>query len=180
MPIPGDEMRRSGEQLRLLAGLLSMPDQDAREIIQGLAEQHPWLAEAAEELGSTPLEQWQGEYTRLFISGFPKTACPPYESAYRSGTMQGPTVAKLERLYAQLGMRSSEMPTDYLGVMLECAALLEDGQQRPELRQRLWDEHLSRWLADFANDLSQQSELALYRALGLQLLGLSADRAGHE
>ncbi len=46
--------------------------------------------------------------------------------------------------------------------------------------QRLWDEHLSRWLADFANDLSQQSELALYRALGLQLLGLSADRAGHE
>ena len=32
-----------------------------------------------------PLDQVQGEYTRLFGSALPHVSCPPYESAYREG-----------------------------------------------------------------------------------------------
>ncbi|MTW22188.1 TorD/DmsD family molecular chaperone [Allochromatium palmeri] len=166
--------------LRRLAALLAMPEADALEALREIAEQQSWLAEPIAELESLPLEHWQAEHTRLFVSGYPKTPCPPFESAYRQGNMGGTTALDLQGLYHRAGLEAGETPPDYLGTQLEFAAYLLDAGQAEgsadclagALATELWDEHLSRWLPRFAQDLQAQTELVLYRRLGEQLAAL--------
>lgn len=153
-----------------------MPDVDSLELLTELSTQHPWLKTAVDELARIPLPQWQGEYTRLFVSGFPNTLAPPYESVHRHRSMFGPVVDALSALYQSAGLAAEQMPADYLGVELECAAFLSDSRS-PEaaiLRQRLWREHLGKWLPAFAADLRNHSRLQIYRSWGDRLSLLCA------
>lgn len=156
--------------LRTLSWLLGMPDQDSLSAIEDLTQTYPWLQQAAEQLNTIPLAHWQAEHTRLFLSGYPKTVCPPFESAYRHGCMDGPARTELEHLYRQAGLAPMDAPADYLGTLLECAAYLCDKNvSHQTIALALWDEHLRIWLPRFCSDLIQHSRLALYRLLGEQL-----------
>jgi putative dimethyl sulfoxide reductase chaperone len=163
----------SPQTLRTLALLLGMPHQDALSAIEDLAKTYPWLQQVVEELRSIPLEHWQAEHTRLFLSGYPKTVCPPFESAYRHGRMDGPVCSELEQLYRQVGLAPVKAPADYLGTLLECAAYLSE-ENTPHAAELsvLWDEHLRGWLPDFSKALIKHSRLQLYRNLGKQLAAL--------
>ena len=154
-----------------MGALLALPGEDALEVLADAAEFEPWLAGHLPELEKAGLEEWRGEYTRLFISGYPKTLCPPFESAYRQGSMSGAAVEDLAQLYRRLGLQSTDMPADFLGTMLECAAYLleREGSGDQELWTDLWEEHLARWVPGFARDLNEHSRLGLYRALGREL-----------
>ncbi|QIK38222.1 molecular chaperone TorD family protein [Caldichromatium japonicum] len=184
--------------LRRLALLLAFPETEAIAVLWELATQEPWLGEAIAELESLSLDHWQAEYTRLFLVGYPQTPCPPYESAYREGSMHGQAVHSLQDLYRRIGLEAQSMPADYLGTQLECAAYLADrgraysaGTEAPAggkglttwptstadplaLATELWEEHLCRWLPRFAADLQVQTQLLLYRQLGAQLAQLCA------
>jgi len=165
----------------ILAALLAFPEPDAREALRDLLPLASWLADPLAELDQLPLEHWQGEHTRLFSNGYPRTPCPPFESAYRQGRMGGTVVAELEHLYRRAGLEARGAPADYLGTLLECLAFLaERGEPAGEgLSQELWQEHLSRWLPRFSQDLQAHGELRLYRVLGERLAGLcGADAAG--
>jgi TorA maturation chaperone TorD len=161
-------------RLRLLAGLLAMPTGESYPILDEIAEQVPWLRGCLTELTALPLDRWQGEHTRLFISGFPGTACPPFESAYREKLMGGSTNEQVITLYQRVGLEVEDMPPDYLGALLELAAHL---LERPEpldqeLWAVLWDKHLGTWVPRFARDLIDATHLTLYRRLGGELLRL--------
>lgn len=159
------------DELRMLASLLGAPESDAVAAVAGLAEQHPWLRRAADELQSLPLGEWQAEHTRLFISGYPTTPCPPFESAYLSGRLQGPQVETLGDLYRRLGLVADGASPDFLGTLLECAALVKaDPRLEEAFWAELWDEHLARWLPRFCQDLQLESSLELYRALAQRLM----------
>jgi TorA maturation chaperone TorD len=153
-----------------------MPECDALDVLRDMLAQAPWLRSSLPELEQTPLEHWQAEHTRLFISAFPKTPCPPYESAYRQGTMGGSVAADLADLYRRAGLRASEVPADYLGTMLEFAAFLME-QGMDDLLRELTDEHLRLWVPRFARDLQDQARLDLYRALGAHIEKLLAEPA---
>jgi TorA maturation chaperone TorD len=157
--------------LRLLGLMLCMPDEESLSLLQTLSTEQSWMQAGLDELSQTPLDQWQGEYTRLFVNGFPKTAAPPYESVYRDETMFGPVVDTLHDLYREAGLAIGEMPADYLGTQLEFAAHLADSEDpRAEHWQtRLWQEHLRHWLPRFTADLCQHSKLLIYRLWGGQL-----------
>lgn len=177
MAIPGHP---ASQKLLILAGLLAFPEPDAREALRDLLPLAPWLAEPLAELDRLPLDQWQGEHTRLFTSGYPKTPCPPFESVYRQGRMGGTVVAELEALYRRAGLEARGAPADYLGTLLECLAILAAGDDsaqhdpaREGLRRSLWNDHLSHWLPRFAQDLQVHGKLRLYRDLGERLAGLS-------
>ena len=169
--------RYSAVELRVLSALLSQPDHDGLEALEWMTGTAPWLAPAIDELRGLPLERWQAEHTRLFINGFPKTPCPPFESAYRHGFMGGTAVEELDRLYRRSGLESPGLSADYLGVMLEYAAWLEEDEDksRAELRAALWREHLGCWLHRFAADLIANARLRLYQELGLRLARLSPE-----
>jgi putative dimethyl sulfoxide reductase chaperone len=174
------------QSLRLFSGLLATPTDESLEIIAELVQENLWLEEALEELREIPLDHWQGEHTRLFINGHPKTVCPPFESAYRYGLMNGPSCEQIEEIYSTVGLEAVEgIAPDYLGMMLECAAYLleqkaftttadesgEEGnpEQTTDLFQTLWQTHLATWVPKFAEDLAQQSQLRLYQQLGMKL-----------
>jgi len=158
------------DTLRVLAELLGMPDDDALPRLHDLQATQPWLGEAIAEVESLPLAEWQAECTRLFISGHPKTVCPPFASAYREGRMCGAAAEELSGLYARIGLEASSVPPDYLGAMLECAAyLLESEGETGEHWHELWDGQLAPWVPAFAEDLRRHSALELYRAMGEQL-----------
>ena len=166
-------MDLTADNLRLLGGLLATPGSDSLETVKALVEEHGWLSPAVDELSSLPLDQWQGEHTQLFLSGYPKTPCPPFESAYRNKRMNGPACSEVEAFYQRAGlqMESEEVPADYIGTELECAAwLLDQGEQA--LWEELRGEHLSRWIGKFAEDLKAAATLKLYRSLGEKLADL--------
>ncbi len=162
------------EQLRLLATLLATPADDALAALHELATDDLELQEAFAELTPLPLDRWQGEHTRLFVSAFPQVPCPPFESAYRYGQMDGKATMELEELYRRIGLESKEIPADYLGVILECAAWLmeQPGKEMAGYLEELWQQHLALWLPQFSADLQRESELRLYRLLGERLASL--------
>jgi len=159
------------QRIRVLAALLSMPEDDALAALRDMQQTAPWLESSLPELERMPLEHWQAEHTRLFISAYPKTPCPPYESAYRQGTMGGTSASELAQLYRRAGLRADDVPADYLGTMLECASYLAE-QGIDDLLRELVDDHLAFWVPRFARDLQDQARLDLYRALGQQIQAL--------
>ncbi len=167
-------MKPPAGRLHRLGALLALPGRDALEVLADAAALEPWLADHLPELQEVGLEEWRGEYTRLFISGYPKTPCPPFESAYRQGSMGGTAAEDLEQLYRRVGLQSTDMPADFLGTMLECAAYLLEREAAgdEELWSDLWEGHLLRWAPGFARDLTMHSRLGVYRALGKELAAL--------
>lgn len=170
-------MNASPETLRLFSGLLASPGSDSLEVLRELAGEHAWLGEPVAELEKMPLEEWQAEHARLFISGHPKTVCPPFESAFMGGAMFGAACDQLGDLYQRAGLQADGAPPDYLGTQLECAAwLMEQGCEHSKaLLQELWTEHLADWVPRFSAGLQAESGLSLYRQLGRQLEGLFDD-----
>jgi putative dimethyl sulfoxide reductase chaperone len=155
-------------QLRIFAALLAMPEDDALAAVRDMQALTPWLEPCLPELERTPLEHWQAEHTQLFISGYPKTPCPPYQSAYLQGTMGGTAASDLAKLYRRAGLQATDVPADYLGTILECAAYLQE-QGMDDLLTELMEENLQRWGPNFARDLAKNAKLGLYRELGVQL-----------
>jgi TorA maturation chaperone TorD len=166
-------MDKLSSELRILASLLGAPDPDAKEAVLELAAHYDWLQPAARELEQLPLEEWQAEHTRLFVSGYPTTPCPPFESAYLSGRLYGPQTQALKQLYKRMGMYPSGAPADYLGTLLECAAHLNaDPMLGKVFWSELWNDHLARWVPRFCRELQIESRLALYRIVAERLCEL--------
>ncbi|MCK5662819.1 MAG: molecular chaperone TorD family protein [Thiotrichaceae bacterium] len=159
------------QTLRIFAGLLAKPGEESLAAIEEIAHNNHWLYDSIQELKEFSLEHWQGEHTRLFISGHPKTFAPPFESAYINGIMNGPACSEIEQFYHSIGLDPIEdLPADYLGIMLECAAyLLESNSNTEDNFQILWEKHLAQWVPKFASDLQEHSHLRLYQQLGLKL-----------
>ena len=168
-------VKASPDILRLLSGLVASPGDESLEVLRELTAEYAWLGKSVAELEQTPLEEWQAEHTRLFISGHPKTVCPPFESAFLSGTMFSTASDQLGDLYRRAGLQAENLPPDYLGTQLECAAYLSEQpcNHSSELLQELWQEHLAAWLPKFGSALQQESGLLLYRLFGQQLAELS-------
>lgn len=167
-------MNTTPQTLRLYSGLLASPGNDSLEILRELTGEYAWLCPPLAELESLPLEEWQAEHGRLFISGHPKTACPPFESAFVGGAMFGAACDQLGELYRRAGLQAEGAPPDYLGTQLECAAYLLEQPcgHNHELLQELWQKHLASWAPRFGTALQEESRLLLYRELGQQFEGL--------
>ncbi|NJO14372.1 MAG: molecular chaperone TorD family protein [Thioploca sp.] len=159
------------DKLRLFAGLLASPSKDSLAVLIELTIENLWLQPAVVELQQMALDYWQAEHTRLFINGHPQTCCPPFQSVYRHGVMNGAICEDIERFYQSIGLETIDgLPPDYLGVLLECAAYL--AEQQPvdvEQWQQLWQNHIVPWVPRFAEDLQSHSELILYQQLGVKL-----------
>ncbi|MGO8737678.1 TorD/DmsD family molecular chaperone [Rhodoblastus sp.] len=153
---------------RAIGLLLAEPDGESAQIVAELAKVNPWLEQAAREVAALPLDRWQAEHTRLFVCGFPHAACPPFESHYRHGHLNGSASLEVEDIYRRAGLEPPEgVPADYLGAMLECAAWLVDSAgEQCGLFAELWVDHIGLWGARFAQDLRENAQIGLYRALG--------------
>ena len=169
---------------RLIAVALSYPDgqfvhrvQEAiGEVRVDLARDEPRLTLAAlsRDLGRLallPLDQVQGEYTRLFISAYPRVPCPPYESVYTEGELFGLAAEDTDDLYRRWGLVADAEATDHAGAELEFMAFLLalDSPESHAAANQFLAEHIMIWLPQFASDLAKQSRLRFYQAVGALL-----------
>lgn len=164
---------------RISARSLAFPDRsftkDLRELLGTLGVQvlpdpllplGSFILELA-QLECMPLDQIQGEYTRLFISGYPCVACPPYESVYREGEMCGEVTESIILEYSSWGLVCEEH-VDHAGAELEFMAFLLSLGTAGSLgaAERFLREHLLQWIPDWTKDLILESRLGFYQQLG--------------
>lgn len=157
-------------ELELLAVLLGTPGEEALEVLQSISTSEPWLQDAVTGLADVPLQEWQAEHTRLFVSGHPRTVCAPFASVWKEGKMQGQARDAALALYARAGFKpEAELPADFLGSELQLLAFLL--AQNPLDESLVMDtlEHLRDWVPPFSEALRRESRVALYRAMGERL-----------
>jgi TorA maturation chaperone TorD len=119
------------------------------------------------------LETLQGEYTRLFITGYPKTPCPPYESVQLEGRIMGKAADAVEKIYKEWGMRVEPGILDHISTELEfCAFLLSASTLEEDTAidaQEAYDafkqNHLCVWLPGFLNKIQANADFQVYRQL---------------
>jgi TorA maturation chaperone TorD len=168
---PVRDGRELADSCRVIALVLAQPGEESSAVLSELAEMHHWLRDGAREAAGLSLDRWQAEHTRLFVSGYPRTVCPPFESHYRHGQLCGPATSEIDAIYRRAGLEpAAAIPADYLGSMLECAAWIIDRTGgNCGLLAELWADHLAAWVPRFADDLVAESRLELYRSLGRRL-----------
>ena len=165
---------------RLLAQALTYPNQDFIanlktafgkiniEVFDDSSLPLSSLVQALSELATLPLDQIQGEHTRLFISAYPHVPCPPYESAYREGELMGDAAAQVTEEYRAWGLVVEGEQVDHVGAELEFIAFLLT-LDTPEARaaaEGFTRDHLARWVPRFAEDVIRESRLEFYRQAG--------------
>jgi DMSO reductase family type II enzyme chaperone len=147
------------------------------EASEGVARAVDWLAGwPGREAALLELEK---EYTRLFVTAYPKVVAPPYSSVYLDEQPQvwGASTAEAARLYEAAGLGMSrdfhDLP-DHISVELEFASYLISEQQKrasndstvrdlASIERRFLAEHLFRWAPAFFSRVSEQSRIAFYQ-----------------
>ncbi len=118
---------------------------------------------AGKALGTATLEELQTEYTRLFISAYPKLLCPPYESYYREGIVYGNASIEVGEWYRKHGLDfiCEGEPADILSAELDYLAISNDGPFLARMKE---------WVFEFTERVKQHS--AVYGPCAAWLEGL--------
>lgn len=163
----------------------------SQEFIQSVKDRHflSLLKELGIELGNnfedTPLgelvDELAVEYTRLFIG--PGKHIYPYESAYCNGKggVFGNTTFDIKNLIESCGLRyKSDFHGDFDHVSIELEFMEKITEAETEARKekdskkiieflkferQFLDEHLVRWIPEFADNVIQQANLNFYREM---------------
>ena len=156
--------------LHLLAHLLGAPEHGSLEALGELSAAWPWLTESVQQARSVSLQAWQAEHTRLFLSSFPFTVCPPFASAYLHGCLsESSFLEELCSFYGTLGLRATVGFEDFLGTMFECAACLLMDRSDDTKLEWFWSHCLEPWVPHFTKDLQQGAKMQLYQAMATQI-----------
>lgn len=131
------------------------------------------LDEALDEVQALRLDDVQVEYTRLFITGFPRTPARAVESVYREGVLIGEAAEQVAECYRQYGLESHDEFVDSMASEAEFLAYLS-GQETddPEelaglaaAQRAFLKRHFLKWAPQFARDVKRHAELKLYQSL---------------
>ncbi len=127
------------------------------------------LKRGLKELMELRFEEWQAEYTSLFIANYPKTPLHPYESFYKEGIVGGDISEMLDSIYKSCGLEifdEREMP-DYLVFELEFASfLIENDKTCKPLFEEFFFNHLFDWVPKFFEDvINFENSPLFYKAL---------------
>jgi len=153
-----------GENLRLLSLLLAPPGRDFLRLLRNDSELPgggEWPARYQDD--GKLLACLQEEHTRLFVTGFPRLAAPPYAAEYLDEE-PGRLLASLQERLTAAGLRVSGNDTgrpDHLRVLLEAAGHLTDTGGRRVFLER----YLVPWFPVYRERLESAARLPLYPAL---------------
>ncbi|MWV54215.1 cytoplasmic chaperone TorD family protein [Chlorobium phaeovibrioides] len=155
----------------------------------------PELRKCATELTDTPeifmaligafeqeeTEQLQGEYTQLFLNGYPTTPCVPYESVYLEKRMLGESSIGVQAAYSEWEMTVAPGLIDHIATEFEFLAFLASAESMEgslakdarTARETFMKEHLCRWMPRLAADMAKSARMEPYRILAAALKTIS-------
>ena len=127
------------------------------------------------------LSELQAEHTRLFISGYPTTPCPPYESFFLEGRLFGNANSIVQNVYSKWAIDVEPALSDHIATEFEFVALLkalsetsDNYNEAIETVNIFFNEHILKWVPNFAKTLktnTQNKFYKLYADILLNLLG---------
>ncbi len=158
------------------ARAFSYPDEERFGEMAALLEElsewkdAPRLREWMEEVEKSKLQELEADYVTLFISGFPTTVAPPYESVYRDGMVMGASTDDVIEMYSKYQLEPAEESSlpDSLPIELEFVAFLLENYPDSEDLAYFFREHLVSWVYEFL-DRVEKSEYAIYGNLASML-----------
>ena len=119
-------------------------------------------------------EELEAEYTSLFITGYPKTPCPPYFSAYQTGMIVSDYSDKLYDLYEEYGIElSNEQFPDFIPTMMEFMTLLLTNDLLEEAKN-FYKEYLS-WLDEFSKNIKRNTKNEYFIMIANELDNFTKD-----
>ena len=122
------------------------------------------------------MEDLLWEYTRLFIGPY-KLPCPPWESVYTSPKrlMMQEAYDEVRDYYNKAGLtvNNQGIMADHLGAELNfLAVVLQKAHSDPkkeqyyrDLTRGFLDEHVIKWIPQFARDMEDAADLLFYKTL---------------
>lgn len=145
-----------------------------REALEKIDTHHDELLALVAAFEREDAEQLQAEYTRLFLNGYPRTICPPYESVYLEQRMHGEAAVAVAAAYAEWEMSVEPGLIDHLATELEFLAFLASAEslenavseEARKAAERFTQQHLTRWTPQFVADLKAGATMDVYRMLG--------------
>lgn len=156
-------LKDTGEGLRLLSLLLAPPWQDFVQLLRNDSELPGGNWSDRYPCDDKLLEQLQEEHTRLFVTGFPHLAAPPYAAEYLDEE-PGQLLASLQERLTAMGLQVSGSETgrpDHLRILLEVAGHLADAGERRAFLER----YLVPWFPVYRERLESAARHPLYPAL---------------
>lgn len=163
---------------KFLSRCLAYPNQafiptlvEVSEQIETGKEERQALIRAFEFEEQEPL---QGEYTRLFLNGYPHTVCPPYESIYLEKRMHGDAAVAVQKAYSEWEVSVDPGLIDHLSTELEFLAFLASAESldnevstdAKKAAEQFIKRHICRWAPQFTEDLKEGAKMGCYRMLG--------------
>ena len=163
---------------------------DAEEAVARITS---WLAQYPD--CETALLELDKEYTRLFITAYPKVVAPPYSSVYldKKWLVWGRSTAEVARFYEAAGLGISQeyhdIP-DHIAAEFEFASYLISERLRDtdnstrigelaQIEKDFLGGHLLRWSPAFLSRVAESSEIAFYQVaanLGREFLAWETQR----
>ena len=137
------------------------------------------LKDALEKIdmaSDSELEDLLWEYTRLFIGPY-KLPCPPWESVYTSPKrlMMQEAYDEVRDYYNKAGLtvNNQGIMADHIGAELNFLAVVlqkahsdtKKEQYYRDLTRGFLDEHVIKWIPQFARDMEDAADLSFYKTL---------------
>ena len=148
------------------------PDESVGKIVS-------WLRECSDQ--QTALKELEVEYTRLFITAYPKIPAPPYASIYLEDDwlVWGNTTVQALEIYREAGLKVSDdfrdVP-DHIAAELEFVSYLISSQLKAEekgnigrhskmssIQERFLVDHLLKWSIFFFDKVIESTGSTFYR-----------------
>jgi TorA maturation chaperone TorD len=166
-----------------VSGLSALADElgvlvDTGRVPEQSLETATGSAAAASGRAAARADAAEAEYVRLFVSDRYGPQCPPWASYYTEGRLAGSSAIRARGDEASIGgaapLEEADTAVRELGSL---AILLLEG--RREIAARYFAEHLSPWIASFADRLSDHAHLEHLQLTALLLRELFAP-ASHD
>ncbi|RLE58721.1 MAG: hypothetical protein DRJ35_07315 [Thermoprotei archaeon] len=187
MSVNDDECRLGYYQVASI--LLLKPSienlKEALKVIEELLENgcsavEPELLEELKQAILESREDLRGlevEYTRLFVNAYPKLECPPYETVFRERkrSIMGKHALDIAKIIEELGLEVSQdfkEPPEHVTLEFEIMVYLIYNTLRETgrmdlycLQWRVFGDHISKWVPEYADCLGNAAKLSLYKVL---------------
>ncbi len=138
---------------RYFSLIFTFPTRETLQALRELSEEaRPAGLHGADRLWAVSLDELQAEYTRLFISAYPRLYCPPYESYYREGVVYGNASLEVGEWYQKSGLDYSYQgqPPDLVSAELDYLALTDDGEFLARMKE---------WIFEFTARIKEHSSV---------------------
>lgn len=174
------DLKTLSQKFFIFGKLLTYPTKELKEDIEKVLlllkekSDQDLFKNIIKNLNDKKREVLEGEYTSLFITGYPKTPCPPYYSAHQTGLVVSEHSEELHNIYEEYGIElSNDQFPDFIPTMMEFMTLLLTNELVKEA-SKFYKKYLL-WVSEFSENIKRNTENEYFINIANELIGFMKD-----